>query len=225
MAFIVEQFVGDKGIQLGYEDVIRPFAFGTDWTRVRVGMRYALNGTQAIVPTSVKVGFCVGNQASISNIATSAIWVRSEGNASSITYGGTTPNFFYDTTTAVTGFFYERVGATTSNLSNPSQSRSAFSANPTALRSIMMLDVTKNAGATTITANYYYLTNVQVVTDWTRSAFIAAMANDGTPTGTTTWSQPITVSRTQRDWNSMFVGWTRITPAMCVYDMAVARYT
>jgi hypothetical protein len=224
MAFIVEQFPTDNGIQLGYEELIRPFSFGTDWTRVRVGMRYALNGTQSIVPTSVKVGICVGNQATLTNTTVSALWARSEGNASLMTWSGTTPNFFYDTTGAFTGFFYERIGSTNNILGNPSQSRSAWSANPTALRSIMMLDITKLAAAQ-ITFTYYYLTNVQVVTDWTHAAFLAAMANDGTPTGTTAIAQSPNVTRTQKDWNSMFIGWTRSTPAMCVYDMAVARYT
>lgn len=224
MAFIVEHFVGDRGIQIGYEDVIRPTTFGTDWTRVRVGVRYALYGTQSLVPTSINLGLCVGNQAVLSNITTSAIWARSYGNATLMTYAGTTPNFYYDTTAAFTGFLLERIGSTTSTLGNPGQSRTAWSASPTALRSILMFDVTKGAAAS-VTLNFYYQTNAQVVTDWTRLAFLAAMANSGTPTGTTVMNQAVNVTRTQKDWNSMFIGWSRSTPALCVYDMAVARYT
>lgn len=225
MAFIVEHIIGDRGIQIGYEDVIRPLSFGTNWTRLRVGVRYAVYGTSAINVPDVRLGFCVGNNGGISNSTTSAIWMKSEGTAGAHIVSGTPPNVYYDSGAAYNLQFYERVNNTTTPAGAFAASRSGFSANPTALRSILMFDVAKVAGSSSITFNFYYLTAAQVVTDWTRSAFLTAMANDGTPAGTTNVTSSYTPTRTQRDWDSAFIGWARSTPAMCVYDMGVARYT
>jgi len=53
MAFIVEQYTGDKGVQLGCEDLIRAMPWGANWNKIRIGCRLAVNGYASITPTGI----------------------------------------------------------------------------------------------------------------------------------------------------------------------------
>jgi hypothetical protein len=64
MASIVENISGDKALQLGGEEFVRPLSCGNDWNKIRIGMRLAINGTSNLPAGAQRlaVGLCSGNQ-------------------------------------------------------------------------------------------------------------------------------------------------------------------
>jgi len=94
-----------------------------------------------------------------------------------------------------------------------------------------LMDFTKGTiGAAAIGLTQYYRLSVpaggSVLLDATRGDFLAAMeapspVNMG-GVGLSTSNLP---TRTVKDWNSMFLAWPSSTPTLCIYDMAVSRFT
>ena len=64
MAFIVDLFSTrtDKAIQIGNEEILRPLSIGTNWQKIRVGIRIGLYGpAQVITGCFIGFGVCTGN--------------------------------------------------------------------------------------------------------------------------------------------------------------------
>lgn len=239
MAFIVEQFTGDRGIQIGVEDVMRPFAFGTDWQKIRIGCRCAINGYAGLGNTTLyntfsggpRLGVCTGSLGALSASAVDAVWA-SPWRTGLVVLAGTPPLVYYAGAAATQPYVrcYQRVGSTTTEFGNSSLSGSlvCVSANPTVLRSNYFLDITKGqVGNSTIAAVIWMQTSVQVVNDRTQGDFLAAMENETAPTLTSQRSMSSTTLPTRfvKDWDTALVGWTRSTPTMCVYDLCVVRFS
>lgn len=226
MAFIVEQFTGDRGVQIAVEDVIRPFSFGTNWQKIRVGCRFAVNG-YSTVSTAPRLGVCTGNNAALSGSTVDAFWMNYFSTQLGVTYQGTPPNnYLYQSAAAFNSPTQQRVGSTTTNATNINV-QPAFSANPTVLRSGWLFDITKGTvGASGITCQQWHMSAAQVVVDMSRGSFLAAMENESAPSGLTGTSvTAVTLPlRFNKDWDSMFIGWGRSTPTMCFYDMCVVRF-
>lgn len=237
MAFIVEQFVGDRGIQLGVEDVIRPFSFGTNWSKIRLGVRWAANGYAKIPdgPTLQPqvlpgIGVCTGNNAMYSGTCTDAVLIPIWTVGSATTYAGTAPNNYYTQAGAVAPLIQQRTGSTTIAGTGgfSTVTGSSISANPTLLRGGFFWDITKGTiGAAGITTGGAYITAAQAVVDMSRGTFLANMENESGCTGSTfvTGGAGSLPTRFVKDWDSMFVHWIRAVPTLCVYDMTVVRFT
>lgn len=232
MAFIVEQFVGDRGIQIGVEDVIRPFSFGTNWSKIRVGIHFAINGTgNTAANIGPRLGVCTGNNAYLSNTTTDALWLNTFFDGTGLTLSGTAPNLYLLCAGATSFSTEQRVGSTTYSTTNAIlTSPQAYSANPTQNRSMATLTLTKGTiGAAAFTQQATYMTAAQAVADISRSTFLAQMENEtGTLAGvtnTTAGSNNITASgRWLKDWDSMFVNFGRSTPTLTVFEMCVVRF-
>lgn len=229
MAFIVEQFIGDRGIQLSVEDVIRPFSFGTNWQKVRVGVLLACNGYASLpIGTVPKIGVCTGNAADLSNTCTDAVWMPAVAAGVQPLLTGSAPNQYYQAATNNTT--YQRVNSTTTAVGNVVVTTNpSFSANPTLNRSMFAFDLTKGVvGANTISQGCVYMNGAQAAADVSRSTFLLAMENETTSVAGTTL---VTSASTQlptrftKDWDSMFVGWNHSTPTLCVYEMCVVRFS
>jgi len=94
MAFIVEQFIGDRGIQLSAEEAVRPFSFGTNWQFIRVGMRMAINGITTFTNANGPgLGICTGSEGAYSSTTTDAIWRWGLGNTT-YAVAGVSPNIY-----------------------------------------------------------------------------------------------------------------------------------
>lgn len=234
MAFIVEQFVGDKGIQIGYEEVIRPFSFGTNWQKIRVGVLCALNGYSNMPAfTYPHIGICTGNNGRWSNSCTDALWTRmGQSTSGSMIYSGTPPAVFYalgDGTSS--NIPAQRVGSADVNLSAGSPNMfSQISANPPVARTGFMFTITKGTvGAASIGCDWTFHTGggVAGTIDVSRGTFLAGMESETTAVSPMTMiSTPATnlPTRFVKDWDSMFVGWSRATPTLCIYCMTVVRF-
>jgi hypothetical protein len=229
MALIVEQYVGDRGIQLGREQLLRKFSFGTNWQRIRCGIRCAASGLYTFNSgfNGPIMGISTGSQGDLSVGVTDCIFYSFMG-GNTMTFSGVTPNFYYDIGATFTNVCYQRVGSSNSNSAGFTTSRACLSANPYALRTFFAVDITKGAvGAGTYTLNVYCQINTQITTDYTHAAFITAMTTDGTPTNTTNVGNGSAYCglRTVKDWNNMFVGYRNFSPALTIFDMAVTRYS
>jgi|PlaIllAssembly_1097288.scaffolds.fasta_scaffold00564_3 hypothetical protein len=231
MAFIVEQYASDRAIQIGREQLFRKFSFGTNWQRIRIGIRAAMTA-----PATASIGgffngpilaLCTGPIGPFSPATVDCIFNNFWG-GQGMTLAGSAPNQYYDLgSTGWTHVSYQKVGGTQSNSTGFGFGRTCISASPSALRSFFAFDVTKGTiGATSYTANWYYQVNTQATVDFTRNAFLAAMTTEGTPANTTNTSQAAYCGlRTVKDWDTMMIASWRSVPTITIFDMAVVRYS
>lgn len=228
MAWIVQSFSGDNGVELGWEDLVRAMQWGTNWSKIRVGCRCAINNAGtipgiALVLLQLRIGICTGAQASLSNITTDAIWVG--GNTTyTLTFVTGTGGFSYYflNNGASTQIIYQRItGGVTNNFGSVS-ANVIYSAAPSVWRSPFFVDFTK-ASATTITVSSWMPSTGQIV-DCTRSNYLAALENESAPTNTTNFAMTGTLVRQTKDWDSVFIGWSRAVPSAVFYDWSVVRF-
>lgn len=227
MAFTVYDF--NSAVQLGTESLIRPFAFGTEWQVIRVGVLCAVNATVQPIPVDIgapRLGICTGNKSDYDVGVTDAIWMPFfSSSITTLLIGGVSPAVWAYTTTGTGTFASQRVGSTTSNIGSVTTSLQALSLSPY-VRCLMLLDITKGTvGNATIAMTMWTSQNVNGGVDRTRGEFLAAMeaatpANADSDTLTSA-SLPL---RTAKDWDSMFVSWSRTVPCLNVYQMAVVRF-
>lgn len=228
MAYIVEQFTGDKGIQLANEEIIRPFSFGSNWQTIRIGIRCACNAYTALSSIDFRLGVCTGSVASYGN-PTDALWFPLWSTSATLVYFGTPPNVTQSQESSLGVPLYQRVGGTTSTAGSGTVLRSTCSSNPTVLRSLWFVEITKGTvGSSTLTqlSSIFRNSTGSGQTDATRGDFLSFMETSGTPTTMVAVALGATVLpiRFVKDWNAMFVAWPRSTPTVCIYDMAVVRF-
>lgn len=228
MAYIVEQYTGDRGIQLANEEIIRPFSFGTNWQTIRVGIRCACNAYTALTAVDFRLGVCTGTVASYGT-PVDAIWMPLWQTAATLTYFGTPPFVTQSQESSLGTVGGQRVGSTTSSLGSFTLLRSTCSSNPTVLRSLWFVQITKgvvgNSSLPDMTSLFRNSTG-SGQTDATRADFLALMEAPGTPTTMiAATNAPTLPIRFVKDWNAMFVAWPRSTPSLCIYDMAVVRFS
>lgn len=233
MAFIVEQLVGDRGIQIGNEDVIRPFSFGTNWSKIRVGITFAVNGyTDLPAGTLPAIGICTGNNARLSNTCTDAFFIQYDYNGATCLIAGAAPARYYGAGGTSNNFPYQRVGATTTNHAvSTGGMYSQFSANPTNQRTGFMFTVTKGvvgaASLPQLDIIYHTGGGTAGASDVSRGTFLAQLENESAAIAPMTYAAigagnlPL---RFAKDWDSMFVNWPRSTPTMCIFCMSVVRF-
>jgi hypothetical protein len=232
MAFIVEQFVGDKGIQIGYEDIIRPFSFGTNWQKLRVGILCAMNGNSNMPDvTFPSIGICTGYNARLSNSCTDALFMRFSYGFATMQIAGVAPNRYYalgggtSTNTPI-----QRVGSADANCGAGLGSMYAqLSANPGNARNGFMFTVTKGTvGAAAISCDLIYHSSggTAGATDVSRGTFLAQMESETTGISPMSLGSFATTLPTRfvKDWDSMFVNWLRVTPTMVIDCMTVVRF-
>lgn len=235
MAFIVEQLIGTKGVQLGYEELVRPFSFGTNWQKIRVGVLWAGNVT-AVMGDNVApfIGICTGYEGRYAASSTDALFINythAIGSAGSLL--GTPPATYYQTTAGSSSIFpRQRVGTTTTALSvgTTGSIYTQYSANPTNHYTAGMFTVTKGTvGAAAVGFDLIYNAGggTSAATNISRSAFLAQMESEVTPLGTLS-RQAVTSTnlplRFDKDWDSMTVGWVRSTPTLVIACMTVVRF-
>jgi len=234
MAFVTELYtVGDKGLQIGVEDVVRRLSFGQVWLKIRLAVRCALS----LTPTgpsgqtaNIKLGLCTGNQASVSDSTTDAIWWNSWGTSYGLSQSGTFPNnIVWQSSGGASALWQQRVGSNTFVSANTfTVQNTGLSCNPAAFHNVYMVEVGKLiTGGSTIAYRYFWPTNSQAIVDITRAAFVEMAGVEASPAGvtaTSTYTQALPAGRYDKDWDYVFVGWSRSVPALVISDIAVTRF-
>lgn len=235
MAFIVEQLAGDRAIQLGYEEVIRPFSFGTNWEKIRVGVLWALNGYYPMADaTTPHLGICTGYTGRWSASSTDVLFVPMihEISSSGSSLGGTPPAVFYQLNSGTsTAYAKQRVGTTTTNTSAAVSSLyTQISGNPSNHYTGAYFTITKGTvGAAAIAYDIIAPPGggTAGATAISRGTFLAQMENETAANSpnqryaAATSNLPI---RYNKDWDSMVVGWMRSTPTLSIACMTVVRF-
>lgn len=226
MAFTVYDF--NSAVQLGTESLIRPFAFGTNWQVIRIGVLCAVNATVQPIPSDIgapRLGLCTGNKSDYDVGVTDAIWMPFFSTAVSLTIGGVSPAVWAYTLGGTGTTAIQKVGSSTGNIGSATTSLQALSLSPY-VRCLMLLDITKGTvGNATIAMTMWTGQNVNGGVDRTRGEFLAAMeATTPVNTDSDTLSTANLPLRTAKDWDSMFVSWSRTVPCLNIYQMAVVRF-
>lgn len=226
MALIVYDL--DRAVQLGAESLIRPFAFGTNWQKIRVGMLCSVNASIGSLIGTVnapRLGVCTGNKADLDSNTTDAIWFPFYSSGVTFSIGGSSPALWVYTTAGTGTVASQKVGATTSGIGSVTTSSQALSLSPY-LRLPMFVDITKGTvGSATIAISMWTAQNVTASIDRSNGEFLAAMeAASPANTDEDAASSPSLPLRTAKDWDSMFITWSRTVPTLNVYQMAVTRF-
>lgn len=223
MAFIVDLYSTrtDKGFQIGNEEFLRPLSIGSNWQKIRIGLRLGFTGPAGNLAGSfIAYGVCAGNSGWKS--PSTVEWVGAG-------FGATLNNTTYTYVVATPGYY------TAGGISNPGITRingvntvrtgssqtGYVSANVLLSRSVMFVDIQKGTPYTIICYNSNSIANVQ--TDVTKVQFLQGMESDGTPTGTTS---PVTSTWTHPGpglMDTLSVSWNRSIPALNIFDVAVAK--
>lgn len=236
MAFLVEQLSGEKGVQLGYEEIVRPFSFGTNWTKIRVGVLWAANITPGVgIPpnTAPWIGICTGYGGVLSASSTDALYINYTHFVSSPgVYLGTPPATYWQTTSGTSNIVpAQRVGTVTANLSAAVASTwTQYSANPTNHYTAGMFTITKGTvGAVAVSLDLVYNTGggTSASTNISRGQFLAQMESESAGISPLTLTNTVSSNlptRFVKDWDSMLVGWPKATPTFTIACMTVVRF-
>jgi hypothetical protein len=230
MAFIVEQYTGDRGIQLGCENLIRAMPWGANWNKIRIGCRVAVNGYASItgVSTTINqipvVGFSQGAKGHLSNDCVDTVYMTSLTVSQIAIYTGTPPAaYYYVNGSAINYGLYQRVGSTSTNQSY-SGGQITYSAVPTALRSLWYLEIAKYL-TNQLTVNVWVPNSTQALINSTRGDFLKGLENEVGPANTTlTTFNTGVLSPSTRAYDHVFLGWSHAIPTACYYYFSVFRF-
>lgn len=230
MAFIVEDLIGDRAIQIGVEEIIRPFSFGTNWNKVRVGVRFSCYAISAIsTGYGPYMGICTGNEALFSTNTTDAVFLYYGQSTASYSFLGTPPNVYLQNAAGSASIYsFQRVGNTTTQLStSQTGSTVAVSAYPAVNVSAWFLDFFK-VNTTQIQTRMFYCQSTQGAATISDSQFLAGMETETVAVGGMTITSGAANStlalRQVYDWDSMFFHSSTATPAWNVHRMTVVRF-
>jgi hypothetical protein len=225
MAYIVETIAGDKRIQLGNEDFVRPMGFGANWKKIRIAMRLAFNDSGSDITTAgFVVGVCQGTQYSYS----SANCIDFIG--ASIP-GGATPDTISLTRTTSTILYYtspgnssgmavhKKVGAVITAVSYGLNVTGYFNAVPTAYRSLYFVDIAK--GSPNYAINTW--TQSQHQSDFSRDTYISMLDNESAPTPLASSAATPAYSGSGL-FDSVCIRWNKSTPTIEISDLTVVRF-
>jgi hypothetical protein len=223
MAFIVDLFSTrtDLAIQIGNEEILRPLSIGTNWQKIRIGVRMGFTGAASNITGSfITFGVCTGNSGwkSPGTVEWVGAALGSTVDNSLYTYVIATPPYYTNGGVSMPGLTKINGVAT---VRTGSSTTSYISANVLTARTAMYVDIQKGTPYTVITYNPNSVANAQ--TDITTSVFTQGMETDGTPTGITgpatgTWTHPGAGLM-----DTVSVAWNRSVPALNIFDIAVAR--
>jgi len=134
MAHIVE-VSGERRLQLSNEEIVRPMAWGSSWTKLRIGIRLAWHGAQSFATYEGGIGLCVG-QSGYYNTVTTAY----AGYLLHSAYNWTPP--CYSSSTGTPGFTTTKYGSTVTKVAF-AYSLSHFISQASTNLSQFMVDVQK----------------------------------------------------------------------------------
>ncbi len=221
MANIVESISGDRRIQLGAEEFIRPFSFGASWTKIRIGLRLSILGRTQINNALFAVGVCQGYSGWNSPTPTDYFGFFYGGtggpNAMSVTVGTVT----YYTTSSGQATAIHRTGGVQTQVSS-GVSGGSIGAWPT--RTAWFVTITKSA---TMTIQLNWLLNPAA--DQSLLNFMLMeedeAANAGLFSGWSSAAPTVSSGTSSGMMDSVSVSWNHSVPVMEISDLMVVKYT
>jgi hypothetical protein len=223
MSFIVETITGDRRIQLASEEFVRPMSIGTNWAKLRIGLRCAVwyaGGNFSNVVFSA--GVCQGQNGFVSTNTVDYIGANFLASMlGTFTQTVTSQPFAYSTS-GVT--YFKKTGSSVLLTNTAGASGPFIGANPQAYHSQIFLDIAK--GSPNYTFNCWAFNSFAASqTDITRLAFLQALENETAPTGLSNVGANITLAYSGNNlFDSVSIYWNRSTPTLEISDIAICRF-
>jgi hypothetical protein len=220
MANIVENIIGDKALQLGNEEFIRQLSFGTDWQRLRIGLRWGVNMSATLATPEFIIGLCAGTTYGYRSASTVEFIGSTLAHGSvAWTYVAGPPAYF------TCGWYrnYLKVGATTTTV----QSNSAGHYGPILpTRGFLCLDVVKRTAANQLSVSVSQPYNVPTVqTDASQDTFFRLMEVDILPWIGSYNGSPIAFAYNGTyQFDSVNIAWNDNTNTVEISDLCVTRF-
>lgn len=220
--------LGKKRLTIGNEEYGRSMGFGTDWGKVRLGVRFGINNTgspNAITAADLAIGLSQGTDRMYKNVSCRDFIGWSYGNpqgAATFTYGSPAP--IYWTSTSPDGYYISRVNGVTTSVSTAS-SPNILSADPASYLSAQFIDIIKNS-PTSVTVAVRKVTSM-VTGVATQELFMRAMEDESSYAGfgTSVTSTTFTSYAGNSLWDSVDIAWNVSAPnAMEIASIYALRY-
>ncbi len=222
MAAIVESIVGDRRLQLGNEEFVRQMLIGRTWTKLRIGMNVAINGTAAFNNGALTVGVCQGFTNTFrSTNTTDYVGVQVPQTPGTWTYFGS-PNYYFNAGASCLGL--KRTGNTTTTGSNGNVNTSLWPPVVSGYRTPCFIDIVR-AASYTFTV-YNSVSTSPLLWDETPGQFLSDAQNENAPV----WSGSSNVGTgsvaysgaAQHDCVS--INWNLSTPSIEISNLVVVRF-
>lgn len=229
MAYIVQNVsLADQRIQLGAEELIRGLDFGTNWGKVRIGMRVAVQANSSFTGLDFAVGVCQGNKGYTATDTVDAVGARTGAIANPMSVTWTYNANGYVSHNFVGPFVFRKVGSqiVSSTFGGSYAAYMAAQPNVNTVRTGYYVDITKSAGAITV-STWRPASAIPAQTDCSRYAHLVNMETENAISvagqGYNTDGLVLSIGGSQA-WDSLFVSWSRLMPVIEINDLTVLRY-
>lgn len=223
MAWLFQARSDTKAIQLGNEEWGHTLAIGTNFTKIRIGMRISCPAIQSFdgnLPIAFVLGMTQGTAAMFKSPQCTEFLGLVLGNS-------TTPTWTYSASpgpnvTNPRPNFASKVGAVLTTHTGLSANY-YVSANP-AVRTMAFIDFTKNGGSSWTIAAWMPGNTTQGSTDNTFAQWAAAMENNTTPSSNVNSIFSTTVTHTGANLlDTVYFSWNKCFPPFNIYEIGAVR--
>lgn len=222
MAWLYQANTSTKGIQMGNEEWSHRMSIGTNWTKLRIGVRIAVPTVQGF-DGPVTGSFILGVTQGTQNVFKSPTCTEFMGfvlgnvSTSSWSYGVNGTGYVFNPRPVVIN---KLEGVVT--VRNTGSANYYISANNN-VRTMAFVDITKNSATNYTIAPFLPGNTTQAVADNGLTNFIWSMESNTTPlncntvvTGTFDYTGPGLM-------DSIYFGWERSVPPITLFDIAACR--
>lgn len=223
MAAIVQTLTGDNRLQLGREDFVRPMQIGMSWTRLRIGVMFAVNGVNRFPNGTFLIGVCQGSVGFSDPNCTDFIgltpfsynagvsdWVYNVG-SSTYAPGANSPSMIQKIASSVT--------TTSTGISNSAACWATISDK----RTMAAVELTKTDG-NGILFRLLYPNTVAVPVDWSVNTFMQDLETETGPPNLTTSSLIPFTAVGSRLWDNVNIYWSKSAPTLEISTVAAIRF-
>lgn len=218
-------FTGDRALQLGREQYIRPMSIGYNWTKLRVGFRYTVQFPASVATGSFTLAYGLTCQSKQYFDANADMVYTAYSSATDLS---ATPTFLVNGFTATYGLGnynkvtnQTKVGVTYNQSSVGSNNQTLYMLKT--LRGIVLCDFTRGSGTITVQP---WARSASSPLDQAQSDFLINMEHETTPPFVTTGSLPtgaLTYGGTGL-LDSLWLFWGNWIPLINIHDIAVCRF-
>jgi hypothetical protein len=234
MAYIVQNLtLVDQRIQLGAEEIVRAMEIGTNWTKIRIGMRLCLPSSASFTGLDFSVGVCQGSKGKTPVDTVDAVGIQVGGNSNPMsllwTYAVSLPTYGYFTHNYSGAHAFRKVGNQLTNSVTGGGYVTYIVAPPflNTNRSAYYVDITKSPGSLVI-SNWQPPSGNPVMADVSRYAHLVNMESENaiTVSGQSYQANSIVLNSVGGSfaWGSVFLTWNRSMPVVEINDLTVLRY-
>lgn len=223
MASIVDNYAG-RALQLGNEEFVRKMSFGNNWNSLRIGMRFAVNGTANITAAHLQAGLCSGDVdtfASPNCVQFVGSLLPSGDNTWTYSAGSFTSNTVFATSTSTV----TKVGSTITPTIQTSVSTHYIAGTAGGTSSVYFTNIVRLSD--TSVSVQQSITQAGAFADVSFYDFMRGMENEagGGTAGVTVYGTARVISGMATTFlDTLSIYWNKSTPTIEINDLCVLRF-